>query len=95
MKGGKTDESGYELTTDGLEKVEKEGGRVRASRLTWDGGTLVFYSRLTLPDGREATDTVRYSLRDGGQTFVAEEKFRGPIVKYDNVWVADKGDVPQ
>ena len=28
----------------------------------------------------------------GGKTFVAEEKFRGPVVKYDNLWVAGRKD---
>jgi hypothetical protein len=92
VKGGIPDEASYVLTTDGVEKVEKEGGRASYSRLTWDGEALVFQSRLVLPNGREATDVVRYTLRDGGKTFVAEEKFRGPVVKYDNLWVADKKD---
>lgn len=95
LKGGKADESAFELTTDGVEKVEREGGRVRTSRLTWDGEALVFYSHVLLPDGREATDTVRYSLQDGGKAFVAEEKFRGPVVKYDNLWVTDKKEERQ
>lgn len=90
VKAGKTDETSYELKTDGVEKVEKEGGRASYSRLTWDGDALVFEDRLVLPNGREATDVVRYTLRDGGKTFVAEEKFRGPVVKYDNLWVADR-----
>jgi len=90
VKAGKTDESGYELTTDGLEKVKREGGMTELSRLSWDGAALSYFSRMVLPDGREATDTVRYTLKDGGKTFVAEEKFRGPVVKYDNLWVADK-----
>jgi hypothetical protein len=92
VKGGKSDEASYGLTTDGVEKVEKESGRASYSRLTWDGEALVFQARLVLPNGREATDVVRYTLRDGGKTFVAEEKFRGPVVKYDNLWVADKKD---
>jgi hypothetical protein len=75
VKAGKTDESGYDFTTD--------------------GDTLVFHARMVLPDGREATDIVRYTLRDGGKTFVAEEKFRGPVVKYDNLWVADKRERPE
>jgi hypothetical protein len=90
VKAGKADETSYELTTDGAEKVEKEGGRASTSRLTWDGEALVFQDRLVLPNGREALDVVRYTLRDGGKTFVAEEKFRGPVVKYDNLWIADR-----
>jgi hypothetical protein len=92
VKGGKTDEAGYELTTDGVEKVTKEGRMTEYSRLYWEGEALVFSARTVLSDGREATDVVRYTLRDGGKTFVAEETLRGPVVKYDNLWVADRTD---
>ena len=90
VKSGRSDESAYALTTDGAEKVEKEGGRTSTSRLTWDGDTLVFQDVIVLANGRQATDVVRYILKDGGKTLVAEESFRGPVVKYDNLWVADK-----
>jgi predicted amidohydrolase len=75
-----------------LNLLEKDGGRTSRSRLLWDGDTLVFEDTISLPDGRQVTDVVRYTLKDGGKTFVAEEKFRGPVVKYDNLWVADKKD---
>jgi hypothetical protein len=88
--GGKSDSLSYALTTDGKEKVEEQPGRTNTSRLTWDGDVLVLDVRIVLKDGREATNVVRYSLRDGGRTFVAEEKFRGPVLKYDNLWVADR-----
>jgi len=90
VKAGKADEASYELTTDGVEKVEKEGGRTSRSRLSWDGDSLVFEDTMSLPDGRQAKDVVRYTLRDGGKTFVAEEEFRGPVVRYDNRWVAER-----
>ncbi len=88
--GGKSDEYSYSLTTDGKEKISTQGERAVHSRLYWDGETLVFDSRIILKDGREATNVVRYSLRDGGKTLVAEEKFRGPRLTYENLWVADK-----
>lgn len=87
---GKQDALSYSLTTDGREVVTKRTGRTTYSRLSWDGDGLVFDTRIVLDDGREATNIVRYSLRDGGKTFVAEEKFRGPVLKYDNLWVADR-----
>ncbi len=87
---GKDDAYSYKLTTDGKEKVEEQPNRTNTSRLYWDGDVLVFDVRIVLKDGREATNVVRYSLRDGGRTFVAEEKFRGPVLKYDNLWVADR-----
>ncbi len=90
FKAGKKDETRWELTTDGVERVEKDAGRARYSRLKWDGDALVFHERVVLADGREASDTVRYTLTNGGKTFVAEESFRGPILKYDDLWVADR-----
>jgi hypothetical protein len=95
VKGGKTDESGYELTTDGVEKAKRDARMTVYSRLLWEGEVLVLQDRMVLADGREATNTVRYTLKDGGKTFVAEEKFRGPVVKYDNLWVADKKERPE
>lgn len=90
IRAGKTDESSFNLTTDGRERVEKDGNRANYEKLYWDGDVLVFSSRMVLGDGREVTDVVRYTPRDGGKIFVAEEKFRGPVVKYDNLWVADR-----
>ena len=87
--GGKEDALSYDLTTDGRAKVVTEPDRTSTSRLYWDGDVLVLDERIVLKDGREATNVVRYSLQDGGQTLVAEEKFRGPIRKHDNLWVAD------
>jgi len=87
---GKEDALSWALTTDGKEEVTEEIGRTVHSRLYWDGDVLVFDVRYVLKDGREATNVVRYTLRDGGKTFVAEEKFRGPVLKYDNLWVADR-----
>lgn len=80
----------WALTTDGKEEVTEEDGRTVHSRLYWDGDALVFDVRYVLKDGREATNVVRYTLQDGGKMFVAEEKFRGPVRKYDNLWVADR-----
>lgn len=88
--GGQNNAFSYSLATDGKGKVEEQQDRTLHSRLYWDGDVLVFDVRIVLKDGREATNVVRYSLRDGGRTFVAEEKFRGPVLKYDNLWVADR-----
>jgi hypothetical protein len=87
---GREDSLTWTLTTDGREKVTVEEGRTNHSRLFWDGEVLVLDVRIVLKDGREATNVVRYSLRDGGRTFVAEEEFRGPRLKYDNLWVAER-----
>ena len=88
---GKTDSTSWQLTTDGREVVVEEGGITRKSRLVWDGNALVLDERLTAKGG-EATNRVRYRLLDGGRTLVAEERFRGSRLSYDNLWVADKRD---
>ncbi len=88
--GGQEDAVSYDLTTDGREKVEEEPGMTTTSRMYWDGDVLVLDQKVVLKDGRQATNVVRYSLRNGGRTLVAEESFRGPFRKYDNLWVADK-----
>ncbi len=83
------DESSYELTTDGTEKVERSGKMTRHSRMYWDGDQLVLDEKLELGD-RTATNVVHYSLADGGKTLIAKESFRGPKLQYDNVWVFER-----
>jgi len=76
----------YELTTDGKEKITQEGNQKYISQLYWEGETLIFFTRIESPQC-EATNTVRYRLLNNGRTFQAEESFRGPRLKYDNLWV--------
>jgi hypothetical protein len=38
----------------------------------------------------EATNVVRYSLENGGETLVAHESFLSSKQSYDNVWVLNK-----
>ena len=90
VTAGKNDEFSYALTTDGKETVAEEKGQTVHSHLYWDGDVLVYSVLMVRQDGRQATNIVRYSLRDGGKTIVAEEKFRGPILKYDNLWISDR-----
>jgi hypothetical protein len=59
------------------------------ARLYWEGDTLVFDSKLTR-EGEQATNLVRYTLEDDGQTFVAEEHFRGEQQNYSNTWIFEK-----
>jgi hypothetical protein len=87
--GEKNDTWGIHLTTDGKEVTQEEGGRKILALLNWEGNELVFNSRIVLQD-REATNLVRYSLSEDGRVFTATERFRGPVVKYDNIWVFDK-----
>lgn len=90
---GKPDTFAIELTTDGKEVVGHETDETVYSRAYWEGQKLVFDSRIVRGD-REATNVVKYSLSADGRVFTAEEKFRGPKLQYDNVWVFDKVDSP-
>lgn len=86
---GKADTFSIDLTTDGKEVVKQTPEETLHSRAYWEGRKLVFDSRI-VRGSREATNVVRYSLSDDGRVFTAEETFRGPKVKYDNVWVFDR-----
>ena len=89
VKGGKSDAWGIDLTTDGREVVQKGETETTSGRLTWEGNELVFDSTIALKD-RKASNIVRYSLSADGSVLTAVEKFRGPVVKYDNIWVFDR-----
>lgn len=87
--GGKDDNFLYELTTNGKEIVGEEGNRKLYSRLYWDGDALVYATRIVLPQG-EATNVVHYRLLANGRELHVKERFRGPKLSYDNLWVLDK-----
>ena len=89
--GGKESKTTYRLTTDGKESASQNGDQQHFSTLSWDGDVLVYFTRIVAPQG-EATNTVRYRLRDGGRVLEAAESFRGPKLSYDNLWVLDKKD---
>lgn len=86
---GKPDTWSIDLTTDGKEVVQQEGDRTIRVRLYWEGNDLIFDSIIVLKD-RQATNIVRYQLSPDGKTFIATESFRGPKLKYDNIWVFDR-----
>jgi hypothetical protein len=79
----------FEGVIGGPEKIMQEGAQTIHIRLYWDGDVLVADMTIQAPQGT-ATNVVRYTLSDGGKTLIADEKFRGPRLKYDNVWVAVK-----
>lgn len=85
----KSDTWSIHLTTDGKEVTQEEGGQKVLVRLFWEGNELVFDSKIVFKD-REVTNVVRYALSQDGRVFTATERFRGPVVKYDNIWVFDK-----
>lgn len=87
--GGNSDTFCIDLTTDGKTVVRVHAGFEIHADLRWEGATLIFNSRLER-EGEQATNIVRYILSDDGQTFIAEEQFRGKQYSYDNKWVFDK-----
>ena len=86
---GKGDTFAIDLSSDGRERVIREGPQVLHCRLYWEGTRLVFHTRIEM-DGKEALNVVQYELSADGLTFTAHESFRGPKLKYDNVWVFDR-----
>ena len=89
LKGGESDTWSIDLTTDGKEVVQAGQTETFRGRLRWEGNDLILDSTITIKD-RTATNVVRYHLSDDGLTLTATESFRGPRLKYDNVWVFDK-----
>jgi hypothetical protein len=87
--GEKSDTWSIHLTTDGKEFIQEENGEKLVGRLYWEGSILVFDSKIFLRN-REASNNVRYELSEDGKTLTATERFRGPVVKYDNIWVFEK-----
>ena len=86
---GNSDTFSIDLTTDGKVVVIHHGGFEMHARADWEGEALVFYSTLER-GGEQATNIVRYSLADDGQTFIAEERFQSQAHQHENKWVFDK-----
>lgn len=78
-----------ELKTTGEPVVCNHRGFEIRARLYWEDDALVFDSKL-IREGEQATNLVRYTLEDEGQTFVAKEYFRGEQQNYSNTWIFDK-----
>ena len=55
----------------------------------WDGDTLVFTDKVSLPNVG-MTICFRYDLRDDGRRLRAAEELRAPDRSQDNVWVFDR-----
>jgi hypothetical protein len=89
MQGGQSDTWSIDQTTDGKEVIQEEQTETFRGRLKWDGTDLILDSTISIK-GRTATNVVRYHLSEDGRTFTATESFRGPRLKYDNIWVFDK-----
>lgn len=86
---GQPDEAVWTMTTNGEEQVKTAGAQTRRSRLSWTGQTLVLSERVTARQG-EATNTVEYRLLDNGRALEARERFKGPRLQYENIYVFEK-----
>jgi hypothetical protein len=87
--GGQPDTWGVTLTTDGKEVLTHKDATEIRIRLCWEDDALV--GDMTLHAGGEpASNVVRYSLADQGDTLVAHELFRSSQHNHDATWVFDK-----
>lgn len=86
---GQRHEVVFDLPTDGSQVVRHEGERELRSRLGWESDILVFTTHIVTPSG-EAINTVRYRMLPRGRQLEAAERYRGPGLSYDNLWVFDK-----
>ncbi len=87
--GEKKDTWSIDLTTNGKEHYQKDGDFETRTRLYWEGSSLTLDMKLR-NKAEEGTNVVRYSLTDGGRTFVAVERLRSPSHSHDNTWIFDK-----
>lgn len=78
-----------ELTTNGKEVTTREGKLKTVTKLAWEGDALVYSTRMDLSQG-DATSVVTYRLKDEGKVLEAQEQFRGPKHRHENVWVFDR-----
>lgn len=78
-----------ELIADGQERTTIVAGEPRRVRLTWEGASLIFVTRMAMPHG-EGLNTVQYVLSDDGRELEAAERFRSETLNYDNHWVFDR-----
>jgi len=89
-----TSESGqvqieFELPSDGNEVVSSQQGMKSASNLRWAGESLLFTSRIQLPNG-DLSISFRYELINEGHRLRAVEQLRGSGRDQDNIWIFDR-----
>jgi hypothetical protein len=87
--GTDSDTFAIDLTTDGVAVERSYDNFQLRGRGIWDGEVLVFEATLLI-DGEQASNLVRYSLAQEGNTFIAEEHFVTGQVSHENMWVFEK-----
>ncbi len=84
-QGEKSNNFTADFKTDGTEIVH-DGAHIRVH---WRGDQLVFDS-YWIDGGQKVTNFVKYSLADGGKTFIADETVSGGSHDHHNIWVFDR-----
>lgn len=72
------------------DRIERDPPLTSRSRMTRDGNALVLSEDFAADSGDKATNTVRYSLTDGGNTLVEDEREVTPDGSEHNVWVLER-----
>jgi hypothetical protein len=90
---GQEHEVALSLIADGKGRESRVGDQRRVSSLTWADDKLVFSTLIDAAEGA-SLNLVQYALEEDGQVLCARERFRGPTLSYENVWVFERA-IPQ
>jgi hypothetical protein len=86
---GKSDTWEIDLVTDGKhEVIERNSHYTARTRIYWEGRSLVLDMKMETKNGESASNLVKYSLADDGNTLIALERYS--TEKHLNKWVFDK-----
>jgi hypothetical protein len=74
--------------------VEKEEPLTFRSRISRQGDAMVLSEYLRTDKGQRAHTTTRYTLADGGNTLIEDERTEGPLGSVINQWVLERQTGP-
>jgi hypothetical protein len=74
--------------------VEKEEPLTFRSRISRQGDAMVLSEYLRTDKGQRAHTTTRYTLADGGNTLIEDERTEGPLGPVINRWVLERETGP-
>jgi hypothetical protein len=88
---GKVDAHAIDLIVDSPKPLfVKDGPVTFYSRITRDGDALILHQDIVANTGEKATNTVRYTLEDSGETLVEFEQEVTPEGNETNRWVSTR-----